>query len=103
MELYFLGFTCLGNSGEPIKDIMRYSQLDKHLDVMKKTLQWRHVAPTCPDTVPCTPCLDTDPFTIYNCPAVYFTGNCAEFSTELFTGNISSINLLNISKMEQSF
>lgn len=80
------GFTCLGNSGEPIKDIMRYSQLDKHLDVMKKTLQWRHVAPTCPDTVPCTPCLDTDPFTIYNCPAVYFTGNCAEFSTELFTG-----------------
>ncbi|XP_046968581.1 DNA polymerase delta subunit 2 [Vanessa cardui] len=81
------GFVCLGTSGEPVRDVMRYSKLDKPLDVMKKTLEWRHIAPTCPDTVPCTPCLDTDPFTIYNCPAIYFNGNCDEFSTELFTGD----------------
>ncbi|OWR52976.1 DNA polymerase delta small subunit [Danaus plexippus plexippus] len=81
------GFVCLGTSGEPIRDIMQNSEIDKHLDVMKKTLEWRHMAPTCPDNVPCTPCIDTDPFTIYNCPAIYFSGNCTEFETEIFNGD----------------
>ncbi|KOB76546.1 DNA polymerase delta small subunit [Operophtera brumata] len=80
------GFLCLGTSGEPIKDIMRYSKLDNSLDVLKKTLEWRHLGPTCPDTVPCTPCIDTDPFTIYNCPAIYFSGNSDKFATELYKG-----------------
>ncbi|KAJ0178358.1 hypothetical protein K1T71_006181 [Dendrolimus kikuchii] len=80
------GFLCLGSSGEPFKDVMCYSKIDNTLDVMKKTLQWRHIAPTCPDTVPSTPCVDTDPFIIYNCPAVYFCGNCDEFATDLYNG-----------------
>lgn len=80
------GFLCLGSSGEPIKDIMRYSKIDDCLDAMKATLQWRHMSPTAPDTVPCTPCVDTDPFTIYNCPAIYFCGNAKEFSTMLYEG-----------------
>nr|XP_034831492.1 DNA polymerase delta subunit 2 [Maniola hyperantus] len=81
------GFVCLGTSGEPIKDIKRYSKIGSDLNAMKKTLQWRHVAPTCPDTVPSTPCLETDPFTIYNCPAVYYSGNCNEFASDLFKGD----------------
>ncbi|PZC84273.1 hypothetical protein B5X24_HaOG205468 [Helicoverpa armigera] len=85
-ECEIAGFTCLGTSGEPIKDIMRYSKLDNALEVMKKTLQWRNIAPTCPDTIPCTPCTDTDPFIIYNCPAIYFCGNSAEFATDLYEG-----------------
>ncbi|XP_045541740.1 DNA polymerase delta subunit 2-like isoform X3 [Papilio machaon] len=80
------GFLCLGSSGEPIKDIMKYSKLDNELEIMRRTLQWRHLAPTCPDTVPCTPCIETDPFTIYNCPAIYFSGNCREFATDLHKG-----------------
>lgn len=78
----------MGSSGEPIKDIKKYSKLDNELEIMQKTLQWRHIAPTCPDTVPCTPCIDTDPFTIYNCPAIYFSGNCKEFATDLHKGNL---------------
>ncbi|CAG5025594.1 unnamed protein product [Parnassius apollo] len=85
------GFLCLGTSGEPVKDIMKYSKLDNHLEIMKKTLQWRHIAPTCPDTVPCTPCTETDPFTMYNCPAVYFSGNCKEFATDLYKGEEGQI------------
>lgn len=84
--LFFLGVLCLGTSGEPIKDILRYSKIDTTLEAMKKTLDWRHLAPTCPDTVPSTPCVDTDPFVIYNCPAIYFCGNCEEFGTDLYTG-----------------
>lgn len=88
------GRLCLGTSGETIKDIMRYSKIDNVLEAMKKTLQWRHIAPTCPDTVPCTPCVDTDPFIMYNCPAIYFTGNADEFATEIFKGEFSCNYLL---------
>lgn len=80
------GFVCLGTSGEPVKDIMRYSNLKSHKEVMKKTLEWRHLAPTCPDTVPCTPCVDVDPFVIYNCPAIYFCGDADLFATEMYEG-----------------
>ncbi|XP_075978642.1 DNA polymerase delta subunit 2 [Anticarsia gemmatalis] len=81
------GFMCLGTSGEPVKDVMRYSKIDNSLEVMRKTLQWRHLAPTCPDTIPCTPCTDTDPFIIYSCPAIYFNGNSSEFATDLYEGD----------------
>ncbi|KAJ2944299.1 hypothetical protein O0L34_g18285 [Tuta absoluta] len=80
------GFLCLGTAGEPVKDIMRYSKLDNEIEILKRTLQWRHLAPSCPDTVPCTPCVHTDPFTIYNCPAIYFSGNSDQFATEMYEG-----------------
>lgn len=80
------GFPCLGISGEPIKDIVRYSKLDNTLEIMRKTLEWRHIAPTCPDTIPCTPCVDSDPFIIQNCPGIYFSGNCEEFATDMYEG-----------------
>lgn len=82
----FSGFTCLGTSGESVKDIMQYSNIDTPIEVMKKTLQWRHLAPTCPDSVPCTPCLETDPFTMFTCPAIYFCGNCDEYATDMYKG-----------------
>ncbi|CAG9793807.1 unnamed protein product [Diatraea saccharalis] len=80
------GVLCLGTSGESVKDIKRYSKLETDLEVMKKTLQWRHIAPTCPDTIPCTPCVATDPFIMYNCPSIYFNGDCDEFATDVYEG-----------------
>ncbi|XP_059053766.1 DNA polymerase delta subunit 2 [Achroia grisella] len=85
-ECDIAGFTCLGTSGEPLKNIMKYSNLNNRLEIMKNTLKWRHMAPTCPDTVPCTPCVVTDPFIIQNCPAIYFSGNSEEFATDVYKG-----------------
>ncbi len=45
------------------------------LKLMEGTLQWRHLAPTAPDTLPCYPFCDTDPFVLDACPHVYFVGN----------------------------
>lgn len=73
---------------------MRYSKIDNSLDVMKKSLEWRNIAPTCPDTIPCTPCIDTDPFIMYNCPAIYFSGNCTEFATEIYEGTVSYFKII---------
>ncbi|KAF3937640.1 hypothetical protein ABW19_dt0208986 [Dactylella cylindrospora] len=56
------GVRFLGTSGQTIDDIFKYVEGDDRLEMMERTLRWRHVAPTAPDTL-CTftrgqfPCL----------------------------------------------
>jgi DNA polymerase delta subunit 2 len=68
----------------------------------KRTLEWRHLAPTAPDTL-CTlvvcnqdyqlmigiyPFPDADPFIIQQRPDVYFLGNQPDFETALVGGEL---------------
>lgn len=32
-------------------DIKRYSDIDDSMDILEKTLEWGHLAPTAPDTL----------------------------------------------------
>ena len=41
----------LGSSGQPVNDIYKFSKLDDRLDILEKTLNWCHLAPTAPDTL----------------------------------------------------
>lgn len=54
--------------------------------MLEATLQWRHIAPTAPDTLTCYPFTDDDPFIVTDCPHVYFVGNQPEYATKLMTG-----------------
>lgn len=75
----------LGTSGQNIKDIMKFSTIDDPLETMKMTLRWSHIAPTCPDTLPCYPFYNLDPFVVAKCPHVYFTAhNSNVMLTEIF-------------------
>ena len=47
----------------------------RSLELLQQTLEWRHLAPTAPDTLSCYPFCDTDPFVLDSCPHVYFVGN----------------------------
>lgn len=49
----------------------------RRLDILKKTLEWGHVCPTAPDTMPSYPFADRDPYilTEENMPNVLFSGN----------------------------
>ncbi|KAH8037274.1 hypothetical protein HPB51_009717 [Rhipicephalus microplus] len=78
------GLRVLGTSGQNVTDVQRYSQLTCPLEIMEKTLQWRHLAPTCPDTLSCYPFTDQDPFILDSCPHVYFVGNQNKFATKLY-------------------
>jgi len=53
---------------------------------MEKTLEWRHLAPTAPDTLACYPFCDDDPFVLPSLPHVYFVGNQPAFATSLLEG-----------------
>lgn len=60
------------------------------LDLLAKTLSWRHMAPTAPDTLTCYPFADEDPFVLQQCPHIMFAGNQPAFDTRLHEGGCKS-------------
>lgn len=85
-ECEIAGRTILGTSGQNTQDISRYSNIEDPLESLRSTLIWGQIAPTSPDTLPCFPYLDEEPFIIKECPEVYFSGNCSEYKTDLHLG-----------------
>ncbi|XP_010263407.1 PREDICTED: DNA polymerase delta small subunit isoform X1 [Nelumbo nucifera] len=77
----------LGTSGQNIDDLGKYSDAEDSLDFMERTLRWRHLAPTAPNTLGCYPFTDKDPFLIESCPHVYFVGNQNKYKTRLLRGS----------------
>ncbi|KAL7754317.1 DNA polymerase delta small subunit Cdc1 [Sorochytrium milnesiophthora] len=65
----------LGSSGQNVDDIFKYVADDNRLSMACRTLDWRHVAPTAPDTLWCYPFQDGDPFVIEDRPRLYFVGS----------------------------
>ena len=80
------GRTILGTSGQNIDDMKKFSTVEDPIECLKNSLKWSHIAPSCPDTLPCYPYFDEDPFIISKCPHVYFCSqNDDTFKTELYT------------------
>lgn len=47
-------YSFFGTSGQTIDDIFKYLDGDDRVGVAEQTLEWSHIAPTCPDTL-CVP------------------------------------------------
>eukprot|EP00968_Pinguiococcus_pyrenoidosus_P013174 scaffold1187_cov258-Pinguiococcus_pyrenoidosus.AAC.18 len=89
----------IGTSGQPVDDLLKFTKtkvpedadakavgvseteesVSEVLDVMERMLSWRHLAPTAPDTLPCYPFYQEDPFVLENTPQVFFAGNQRDF------------------------
>lgn len=41
----------LGTSGQNIDDLSKYSEAEDKLEFLERTLRWRHLAPTAPNTL----------------------------------------------------
>lgn len=77
-----------GNCGQPIQDIYKACGGGSHLHCLEQTLHWRHLCPTCPDTLPSYPSFEIDDvLAMKECPDIYFAGNMPEFETKLWKGN----------------
>ncbi|XP_047160134.1 DNA polymerase delta small subunit isoform X3 [Vigna umbellata] len=77
----------LGTSGQNVDDLDKYSDAKDKLEFMERTLRWRHLAPTAPNTLGCFPFTERDPFFIESCPHVYFVGNQDKFETRIIKGS----------------
>lgn len=97
------GVRILGTSGQPVDDIKRYSNLDDSLEILERTLEWGHIAPTAPDTLSCYPFYGEDPFLITDCPHIYFAGNQPEFKQKLYkSGGGQEILMVTVPRFSQT-
>ena len=46
-----ISFRFLGTSGQNVDDLEKYSEAKDKLEFMERTLRWRHLAPTAPNTL----------------------------------------------------
>jgi DNA polymerase delta subunit 2 len=79
--------TFTGTSGRVINSVTEFSKFEEPVDILEKTLLWRHLLPSAPDTLQSYPYEDSDPFAIEDCPHVYFAGNQENFNTKLVTND----------------
>lgn len=86
--------TILGTSGQNISNIQKFSRIEDPLDALRSVAQWSILAPTAPDTLPCYPFYDNDPFIIKQCPHILFAGNVTEFKTGVFEGLLNEFEMI---------
>ncbi|KAJ2795413.1 DNA polymerase delta small subunit Cdc1 [Coemansia guatemalensis] len=81
------GTLLLGSSGQNVDDLKRYAVHDESpCQLAARTLLWRHIAPSAPDTLWCYPFTEYDPFVVRRAPHVYFVGNQPEFDVAVAKG-----------------
>ena len=78
-----------GEEGEATSDKVSASSC---IDALNQTLNYGHIAPTGPDSLPTFPSSESDPFVLNTRPTVYFVGNCDEFETRLVDANGDKID-----------
>lgn len=44
-------YSFLGTSGQTLDDIFKYIDSEDRIGIAQQTLEWSHIAPTCPDTL----------------------------------------------------
>jgi DNA polymerase delta subunit 2 len=64
----------LGHGGDPVRDVLRCTQISSAIEALETCLTARHLAPTAPDTLESTPSQGVDPFVIDEVPHVLFSG-----------------------------
>jgi DNA polymerase delta subunit 2 len=87
----------IGTSGQNIDNIKKYTSIsNSSVDILEKTLEWGHIAPSAPDTLRTFPFTETDPMLLKETPDIYFAGNQKSFETRLIEVNGKSIRLISI-------
>ena len=103
------GIKVLGSDGLNVADLRRFLPkkcdgddevndedaevtVSSSIDALHQTLNFGHMAPTGPDSLPTFPSSETDPFVMTSRPSVYFVGNCDEFEARLVGGKGETID-----------
>lgn len=94
----------LGTSGQNVDDIYCYSKISESpVELVKKSLEMRHICPTAPDTLRSFPFVESDPFIIEKAPHVYFAANQNKYESEIIKDNVGSVcHLITIPSFRQT-
>jgi DNA polymerase delta subunit 2 len=87
----------VGTDGTNVQDLVQRlkftpselssSSYSPELLAMEKNIQWAHLCPNGPSSVPTVPHAEKDPMVLEQeeQPRLYFAGNCQEFATKMMT------------------
>ncbi len=81
------GKLMVATDGANIQDLQQHILQDEEntplstLDALQRTLEWSHLCPTGPDSVPTVPHLEQDPMVLEELPHLLVCGNATEFAT----------------------
>ena len=101
----FDGVEMIGTSGQNVFDLKRCSVVGQNssLQHLEQLLKYGHLAPTAPDTLPCYPYTDTDPFILHSAPHIFFCGNQPSFQTSVVSGSAGQrVRVLSIPSFAES-
>ena len=96
----------IGTSGQSINDIVKATgETDiSPIEWLERTLLWRHVCPTAPDTLPACPYYEKDLFIMKECPDIYFVANTDKFETKLWKGNAKQkVRLISVPRFNSTY
>ncbi len=99
----YFGVEFFGTSGQNVDTLRSCTALSESTEIMRHLMEWGHIAPTCPDTLPCYPYSTKDPFVLTSYPDIFFAGNQPEFSATSFeTPAGKKVQLLAVPAFEDS-
>jgi DNA polymerase delta subunit 2 len=110
----FGGYRFLMSAGQNIDDMARYLPAPgstipagpdefSPLSLLERTLRWRVLAPTAPDTLWSYPFQEDDPFVLRECPHVCVLGNQEVFDTRVIEGDEGqSVRLISLPKFKET-
>jgi len=91
-----------GHSGQPVKDVMRSSEIPTAMEALKFTLKASHLAPTAPETLAARSYTEADPLVLDSAPHVLFSGCHDAFSAEWITGDGSGTHCVCVPSLEKT-
>ena len=80
------GVLMMGNGGQVVASLLCYMRDTTPLDALAHCIEWRHTAPTAPDTLACYPFEKRDAFVLAKSPHVMFVGNQSTYESEVRDG-----------------
>lgn len=79
------GKLLVATDGANVEDLQKHILKDNApistLDALQRTLEWSHLCPTGPDSVPTVPHLEQDPMVLEELPHLLVCGNVPQFAT----------------------
>lgn len=97
----------LATDGHNVHDLQQHSLsiqedgtacVSTELETLQRTLDWSHICPTGPHSVPTIPHMEQDPMVVEQLPHIYVCGNASKFATTTIENQSGKTTLICVSQ-----
>lgn len=89
-------------SSQPLNDLKFFFPFETEHSILEKTLNWKIIAPTAPDTLPCYSLGNLDPFIITETPFIYVSSTKKEFGISRYKNKDNETLILSLPEYSET-